>query len=130
MQGSAQEKRLTRGGSFVRLRPTRGIRLAISESEVHMANDTDPKRDSQRVLGDINSRPNTQAHPISSGGTREEDDDSNSMTGGSQHDRTAHAGSRDVTEGTSGGLGPEVGGTRNYRQGSGATGGDIGNRPE
>ena len=50
------------------------------------------------------------------------------MTGGSQHDRTEHSGSRDVTEGTT--VGTEVGGTRNYRQGSGATGTDIGNRPE
>jgi len=52
------------------------------------------------------------------------------MVGGSQHDRTEHPGSRDVTEGTTGGTGAEVGGTRNYRQGSGATGTDIGNRPE
>ena len=60
----------------------------------------------------------------------DEDEDPKSMSGGSQHDRTKHSGSRDVTDGTSGGVGPEVGGTRNYRQGSGATGGDIGNRPE
>ena len=52
------------------------------------------------------------------------------MVGGSQHDRTQHAGSRDVTEGVTGGLGTEVGGTRNSRQGAGHTGGDIGNRPE
>ncbi len=52
------------------------------------------------------------------------------MHGGSRHDDSEHSGSRDVTEGMSGGLGPEVGGTRNYRQGSGASGADIGNRPE
>ena len=52
------------------------------------------------------------------------------MAGGSRHDRTEHAGSRDVTEGVTGGTGTEVGGTRNFRQGTGATGGDIGNRPE
>ena len=52
------------------------------------------------------------------------------MEGGSQHDRSHHSGSRDVTEGVTGGLGTETGGTRNYRQGTGATGGDIGNRPE
>jgi hypothetical protein len=40
------------------------------------------------------------------------------------------ADSRDVTEGTTGGTGTEVGGTRNLRTGSGATGTDIGNRPE
>ncbi|MGE3956154.1 MAG: hypothetical protein AB7H96_05495 [Vicinamibacterales bacterium] len=53
-----------------------------------------------------------------------------SMVGGSQHDRARHSGSRDVTEGTTGGTGTEVGGSRNYRTGTGATGGDIGNRPE
>jgi hypothetical protein len=53
-----------------------------------------------------------------------------SMQGGSRHGETHHSGSRDVTEGVSGGLGTEVGGSRNYRQGSGASGGDIGNRPE
>jgi hypothetical protein len=72
-----------------------------------------------RILGDI--RPRT--------GTKEENRDE-SMVGGSQQDRTEHSGSRDVTEGTTGGTGAEVGGTRNYRQGTGATGTDIGNRPE
>ena len=57
-------------------------------------------------------------------------EDTESMEGGSQHDRTQHSGSRDVTEGVTGGLGTETGGTRNYRTGTGATGGDIGNRPE
>ena len=45
-------------------------------------------------------------------------------------DRSEHSGSRDVTEGVTGGTGTETGGTRNYRTGTGATGGDIGNRPE
>lgn len=75
--------------------------------------------DENRILGDIRPRTNTR-----------EDDRDNSMVGGSQHDRTEHPGSRDVTEGTTGGTGAEVGGTRNYRQGTGATGTDIGNRPE
>jgi hypothetical protein len=75
--------------------------------------------DENRILGDIRPRTNTR-----------EDDRDNSMVGGSQHDRTEHSGSRDVTEGTTGGTGAEVGGTRNYRQGTGATGTDIGNRPE
>jgi len=57
-------------------------------------------------------------------------DDQESMVGGSRHDRTQHSGSRDVTEGVTGGLGTEVGGSRNLRQGTGHTGGDIGNRPE
>jgi hypothetical protein len=38
-----------------------------------------------------------------------------------------HSGSRD---GATGNAGTEVGGTRNYRTGTGFTGGDIGNRPE
>ena len=58
------------------------------------------------------------------------DEDITSMEGGSQHGRSRHSGSRDVTEGVTGGTGTEVGGTRNFRQGTGATGGDIGNRPE
>ena len=81
------------------------------------------------ILGDINPNPGTEEH-VPSGGSSFSDEDQGSMVGGSQHDRTAHAGSRDVTEGVTGGLGTETGGTRNYRQGTGATGGDIGNRPE
>ena len=60
----------------------------------------------------------------------ENPDAEESMVGGSRPGRTHHAGSRDVTEGTSGGTGTETGGTRNYRTGTGATGGDLGNRPE
>jgi len=60
----------------------------------------------------------------------DEEEDNRSMSGGSREDRTQHSGSRDVTEGTTGGAGTETGGTRNYRSGSGAVGGDIGNRPE
>jgi hypothetical protein len=73
--------------------------------------------DENRILGDI--RPRT--------GKRDQDPDP-SMTGGSQHDGTEHSGSCDVTERTT--VGTEVGGTGNYRQGSGATGSDIGKRPE
>ena len=58
------------------------------------------------------------------------DEDITAMEGGSQHGSSHHSGSRDVTEGVTGGTGTEVGGTRNFRQGTGATGGDIGNRPE
>lgn len=83
------------------------------------------------ILGDINPKPGTEDHVASkndAGGGLNEDE--NSMVGGSQHGRTEHSGSRDVTEGVTGGLGTEVGGTRNLRQGTGHTGGDIGNRPE
>jgi hypothetical protein len=81
------------------------------------------------ILGDINPKPGTEEH-VESGKSGLHDDGSESMVGGSQHDRTEHSGSRDITEGVTGGLGTETGGTRNYRQGTGATGGDIGNRVE
>jgi hypothetical protein len=80
------------------------------------------------ILGDINPQPGTEEHVKS--GKSEQSDSLESMVGGSQHDRTEHSGSRDVTEGVTGGLGTETGGTRNYRQGTGHTGGDIGNRVE
>jgi hypothetical protein len=94
-----------------------------------MAND-DTDRTENKVLGDIAPKPGTEDH-ISGGpvGPASEDDDVESMAGGSQQDETEHAGSRDVT-GAIGGTGTETGGTRNYRQGTGHTGGDIGNRPE
>jgi hypothetical protein len=83
------------------------------------------------ILGDISPKPGTEEHVRSkkeeSGGVHE---DEQSMAGGSQHDRGEHSGSREITEGVTGGLGTEVGGTRNLRQGTGHTGGDIGNRPE
>jgi len=82
------------------------------------------------ILGDINPKPGTE-EPVKSGKHSSSDEgDAESMVGGSQHDRSQHSGSRDVTEGVTGGLGTETGGTRNYRQGTGHTGGDIGNRPE
>jgi hypothetical protein len=82
------------------------------------------------ILGDINPE-STDAVDTTRSRTKDRDEEHDeSMVGGSQHDRTEHSGSRDVTEGTTGGTGTEVGGTRNYRQGSGATGTDIGNRPE
>lgn len=58
------------------------------------------------------------------------DDDQGAMDGGSKDDRGERAGARDVTDGTTGGTGTEVGGSRNFRTGTGATGSDIGNRPE
>ena len=81
------------------------------------------------ILGDISPKPGTEDR-VRSGAESGSREDESSMVGGSQHDRTEHSGSRDVTEGTTGGLGTETGGTRNFRTGTGATGGDIGNRPE
>jgi hypothetical protein len=82
------------------------------------------------ILGDINPKPGTEEPVASKKQSAGVTPDQESMVGGSQHDRTEHSGSRDITEGVTGGLGTEVGGTRNLRQGTGHTGGDIGNRPE
>jgi hypothetical protein len=81
------------------------------------------------ILGDINPTPSGRPRGSSESAERIREREE-SMTGGSRHDRTEHSGSRDVTEGVTGGTGTESGGTRNYRQGTGATGSDIGNRPE
>jgi hypothetical protein len=92
-------------------------------------------RNDSRILGDINPTPkhndadrvrhDRDLHDFDEIGQGDE-----SMEGGSQHGESEHSGSRDVTEGVTGGTGTETGGTRNYRTGTGATGGDIGNRPE
>jgi hypothetical protein len=82
------------------------------------------------ILGDINPKPGTEDHVASKKDSAHVHDSEESMVGGSQHDRTEHSGSREITDGVTGGLGTEVGGTRNLRQGTGHTGGDIGNRPE
>ena len=79
------------------------------------------------ILGDIRPNPGTTDRI---GESAPSDEDVKGMHGGSKHDRTEHAGSRDVTEGVTGGVGTETGGTRNFRTGTGASGGDIGNRPE
>jgi hypothetical protein len=83
------------------------------------------------ILGDI--RPEPPSRPAPRGRIDDEifdRENDEAMHGGSRHDRSEHSGSRDVTEGVSGGVGTEVGGSRNYRQGTGASGGDIGNRTE
>jgi hypothetical protein len=86
------------------------------------------------ILGDI--RPIGPNREQTIGRTRDDEivdrelENDNAMQGGSRHDEAQHSGSRDVTEGVTGGLGTETGGSRNYRRGTGASGGDIGNRPE
>jgi hypothetical protein len=67
------------------------------------------------ILGDINPEPGTRDHLRGGDGITDDEND----------DR---AGSRDVSEG--GGVATETGGTRNYHHSGGATGGDLGNRPE
>jgi hypothetical protein len=82
------------------------------------------------ILGDINPIPTNGTSGRAHGESVDDRVEDEVMEGGSRHDQSKHSGSRDVTEGVTGGLGTETGGTRNYRQGTGATGSDIGNRPE
>jgi hypothetical protein len=91
-----------------------------------MADDRNRKNASS-ILGDINPIPTAHDDdPNAKHRTDVDEEDIESMERGSQPDRSKHSGSRDVTPGTGG----DVGGTRNYRTGTGATGSDIGNRPE
>jgi hypothetical protein len=90
-------------------------------------------RNDSRILGDISPTPAQRRNAFRDtdlGDIDERGKNDESMEGGSQHGDSEHSGSRDVTEGVTGGTGTETGGTRNYRTGTGATGGDIGNRPE
>lgn len=89
---------------------------------------TDEDEKQERI--EHEAREKREAREVSPRRTDNDEEDDRSMSGGSNQDRTRHSGSRDVTEGTTGGAGTETGGTRNYRSGSGAVGGDIGNRPE
>jgi hypothetical protein len=96
-----------------------------------MAKDNLKKKQPGSILGDITPDTENPLPGDPAGSDEDEDLESiESMSGGSQHGDSKHAGSRDVTEGVTGGTGTETGGTRNLRQGTGATGGDIGNRPE
>jgi hypothetical protein len=109
----------------------RGISVAPSSARRHEMADQSPTK----ILGDIEpdpkrSRTGVLNSPSRVETDRENEDEERAAEGASQEDRTKRAGSRDVTEGTTGGTGTEVGGTRNLRTGPGATGTDIGNQPE
>jgi len=93
-----------------------------------MAKEKDTHRVGNGILGDIDPAPEPETPHA--GELIDRDDQEPSMQGGSRRDRTEHSGTRDVTEGVTGGTGTETGGSRNYRSGTGATGGDIGSRPE
>ncbi len=82
------------------------------------------------ILGDINPTPAARERIGKEEAGEDENATEESMTGGSKHGRSQHSGSRDVTEGVTGGVGTETGGTSNYRTGTGATGSEIGYRPE
>jgi hypothetical protein len=88
-------------------------------------NDND--RTQNKVFGDIDPDPATRDHLP--GSPSSDEPDVKSMDGGSSNDPDERAGNRDVT-GVRGGVGTETGGTRNFRQGTGVSGGDVGNRPE
>src|SRR5262245_42332282 len=87
------------------------------------------------ILGDINPRPQQPSgrgdeHIKEDPQHRHDDndnDDDMARPDSSRDDASEHSGSRDVR---TGGTGTVAGGSRNYRSGSGATGSDIGNRPE
>src|SRR5260221_14270358 len=91
-----------------------------------MANDN---RMQSGILGDINptdaaKNDRSACRPSEGAGS----DEIEAMEGGSKHDRSEHSGSRDVTEGVTGGPGTETGGTRHYPAGPRPTGRGIGER--
>ena len=92
--------------------------MSKDHKEDMMANDTVDQ--AHKFLGHI-SAPKPKDHGRS--GLDEDLDEKPS-----KDDAEKHSGSRDVDEG--GGVASEVGGTRNYHHSGGATGGDLGNRPE
>jgi hypothetical protein len=78
-----------------------------------MAKETD--RIQSGILGDINPAPRAKDPMVGPSGV-DDGENEQAIEGGLRHDHPEHSG--------------EVGGTRNYRQGTGAVGGDVGNRPE
>lgn len=76
-----------------------------------MTKDDDRDRETKGVLGDIDPNPGTQEHLPRTG-----------------PEALADEGPEPLSRLPEPGTG--VGGKRNYREGTGATGGDIGNRPE
>src|SRR5260221_7662070 len=93
-----------------------------------MANDN---RMQSGILGDINptdaaKNDRSACRPSEGAGS----DEIEAMEGGSKHDRSEHSGSRDVTEGVTGGLGTENGGPRDYPPGTSAARGAIWNPPQ
>ena len=79
----------------------------------------------ESILGDIKPNPETREPWPGSGDGEEEPYDE---TYEKRDDANQRAGSRELDEG--GGVAAETGGTRNYHSTGGATGGDLGNRPE
>jgi hypothetical protein len=82
----------------------------------------------EKILGDLEPAPGTKDVVPSGSDSVGSADEEGAMSGGSQVDPGTPSGARDVTGSVTGGT--ESGGTRNLRQGSGHSGGDVGNRPE
>ena len=91
-----------------------------------MTNYSDTNDLAHRFLGMIPVAPSARrrAHGVSDSA----EDDFNLDAYSRRDDSYRRAGSRDLDEG--GGVASEVGGIRNYHHSGGATGGDLGNRPE
>lgn len=90
-----------------------------------MADKRDELDQAHQFLGYTKAAPSTdRVKPVRPIDGSEDDE----MNQNQADDAERHAGSRDVDEG--GGVASEVGGTRNYHHSGGATGGDLGNRPE
>ncbi|HSK08247.1 MAG TPA: hypothetical protein VK911_01625 [Vicinamibacterales bacterium] len=90
------------------------------------ANETDERRTEEpKGTGDVLgiSRPpvvpaaTDEVRPIPEGDSTDVNDEER---------KDSRVGARDLTDGTTGGTGPDTGGTGVYRKGSGATGTDIG----
>jgi len=77
-----------------------------------------------QFLGQIPFAPREERRRAPGGSGTEEDIDEYTRKDCAER----HAGSRHLDQG--GGVATEVGGTRNYHHSGGATGGDLGNRPE
>jgi hypothetical protein len=92
------------------------------------------ENETDKILGNLEPDPGTKDFVPSSSPDVSDDErgagseEEGAMTGGSQDNPGTHSGARDVTGSVTGGT--ESGGVRNLRQGSGHSGGDIGNRPE
>ena len=91
---------------------------------------TQNNEEDTKVLGDINPVRRERSNPSSIDRQDRADDRRRNSDGDPDDEKDADerpSGVRD-SEGVTGGT--SVGGTRNFRTGSGASGGDLGNRPE
>lgn len=95
----------------------------INDTAKRNRSETDDVNDADRAVGDVlglgRVAPDGALRPPSG----EDDGDAHQPP---LPEEREHVGSRDVTEGTTGGTGPDTGGTGVFRRGSGATGTDIG----